>query len=82
MYFQCKQANKCVFPTWKQPSCEEVEDGEGAGSESDESRPVHALLVLHHVHVDAVQPLAQSVNFHDCQVLSLLARRPYFTGGF
>ena len=62
------------FPlTWEQPSCEEVEDGKCAGSKSDDTRPVHALVVLDHVDVDAAQPLAQSVGLHDCPVLSLLA---------
>ena len=71
---QCtlKQTNRCAFPTWEQPSCEEVEDGKCAGSQSDESRPVHALVVLDHVDVDAAQPLIQSVGLHDRQVLSLL----------
>ena len=73
MYFQRKQANNCVFPTWQQPSCEEVEDGKCAGSKSHDTRPVHALVVLDHVHVDGAQPLAQPVGLHDCQVLSLLA---------
>ena len=71
MYFQRKQANNCVFPTWQQPSCEEVEDGKCAGSQSNEGRPVHSLVVLDHV--DAAQPLPQSVGLHDCQALSLLA---------
>ena len=80
--FCANEANKYIFPTWQQPSCEEVEDGKGYGSQSNEARPVDALLVVHHVNVDAVQTLAQSLALHDWQVLSLLAPPGLHRAGF